>query len=178
MGQVTILGHDVAIEFSIAGGDTRPLLGGVQAMADLINARGPWLQDYADAYRGMNKIVFFRGTVQVNGYDMSRPCCDEDDRIFYWETDEFLRNMDADVHANTFFHDCWHVVQFNRDGGFAKSDDERVSREVDAINQQIAVARQLGCDDREVNFLVAFRNDQQKLKDRLAEGVHLRRDSA
>ena len=85
---------------------------------------------------------------------MSRSCCDEDDRTFYWEIDEeFLFNRDADVHGHTLFHDSWHIVQFLRDGGFAMQQHVQVAREVEAINHQIKVAQLLGCDDREITFL-------------------------
>src|SRR4029079_11515817 len=96
---------------------------------------------------------FFAGQVMVNGYPMDRPCCDQDDAVFYWEAEEFMRNTDADVRANTFFHDCWHVVQFRRDG-YATEEPEQVAREVDAIEQQIAVGRTLEWDARGIAFVV------------------------
>ena len=172
MAQVSILGHDMAIEYR-ADGDEALLEGGVRAMVDLINGRGPWLPDYEKAFTGIDKIVFFRGSVEVNGWQMSRPCCDEDDRIFYWEVGEFLRNMDADVHGNTFFHDCWHLVQYKAAGNqYAYKLVDQVNREVDAINHQIGVAHLVGCSTSEIKFLEDFRDDQRLIVARLDEGVN------
>jgi hypothetical protein len=177
MSAIEILGKETAVDFVVGEGaaagslDEPALLAGAEAMAALIDAKD-WPQAYADAFRGMTRIVFFAGKVMVDGYLMDRPCCDQDDAVFYWEAEEFLRNTDADVRANTFFHDCWHVVQFRRAGNrFAQGQAEQVAREVDAIEQQIAVARALGCSDYEIGFLEDFMNDQQRIEVRLAEGV-------
>lgn len=177
MAAIEILGKQTAVDFVVGEGatagslDEPALLAGTEAMAALIDSKD-WPDDYADAFRGMTKIVFFAGKVMVDGYLMDRPCCDQDDAVFYWEAEEFLRNTDADVRANTFFHDCWHVVQFRRAGNrFAQGQTEQVAREVDAIKQQIEVARTLGCDEREIGYLVDFENDEEKIVTRLAEGV-------
>jgi hypothetical protein len=177
MAAIEILGKETAVDFVVGDGaatdslDEAGLLAGAEAMAALIDSRD-WPQAYADAFRGMTKIVFFAGKVMVDRYLMDRPCCDQDDAVFYWEAEEFMRNTDADVRANTFFHDCWHVVQFRRAGNrFAQGQVEQVAREVDAIEQQIAVARTLGCDDREIGFLEDFRDDQRRIVARLDEGV-------
>jgi hypothetical protein len=177
MPAIEILGKETAVDFIVGEGavagslDEPALLAGAEAMAALIDAQD-WPQAHADAFRGMARIVFFAGKVMVDGYLMDRPCCDQDDAVFYWEAEEFLRNTDADVRANTFFHDCWHVVQFRREGNrFAEGQAEQVAREVDAIEQQIAVARTLGCSDYEIGFLEAFMNDEHAIGVRLAEGV-------
>ena len=174
-----ILDVDTPIEFLVGRNATREmdeaaLLQGAREMAALINGVA-WPPEYRAAFEGMRKIVFFAGQVEVNGFLLDRPGCDEDDATFYWEAEEFMRNTDADVRANTFFHDCWHVVQFKRSGNqFARGQEERVSREVDAINQQIEVARLLGCDAREIAFLEEFRDSQPRIEARLAEGVETR----
>lgn len=173
--KVTILGRNIRIEFAdpphAGRGD---ILADLAVMADLINATR-WPPEYEAAYRLVRKIVFFSDSVLVNTHQMSRSCCDEGDRIFYWEIDEeFLRNRDADVHGHTLFHDCWHIVQFIRDGGFAMGQHVQVAREVEAINHQIKVAQLLGCDDREIEFLRAFRDDQSLILARLEESVHVR----
>ena len=142
---------------------------GLQEMADLIN-RTSWTEEQRGAFNGMRKIVFFQGQVDVNGYVMQRPGCDERGAVFYWEAVEFLANTDPRVRANTFFHDCWHVVQFGRDG-YAQGEQERVAREIDAIERQIAVARQLDCRPEDIAYLQAFEADQAAIKIRLAEGV-------
>jgi hypothetical protein len=121
----------------------------------------------------MKKIVFFEGKVVVNGTKIDRPCCDQDDAVFYWEGNEFTANMDPRVHANTYFHDCWHVVQFNN-AGWAREEHEQVYREVDAINHQIEVARAVGCRPEDVDFLIRFRDDQGVIQARLQEGLHNR----
>jgi hypothetical protein len=82
-----------------------------------------------------------------------------------------MANTDADVRANTFFHDCWHVIQFRRDGGFAQTDEIRVAREVDAISRQIEAARKLGCVDREVAHLQKYLDEHVLIVARLAEGI-------
>lgn len=173
--KVTILGKNIRLEFADPPHAERDaILDDVAAMADLINAT-TWPPEYQDAYRRMDKIVFFSDSVIVNTHRMSRSCCDEDDRIFYWEIDEeFLANRDADVHGHTLFHDCWHIVQFERDGGFAMQRHVQVAREIEAINHQIKVARLLGCDEREIRFLQDFRDDQARIMARLEEGVHQR----
>jgi hypothetical protein len=172
MASIRIIARDIPVEFiAIDPADQDPILAQAQKMAGLINSKD-WPADYAAAYQVMNKIVFFRGTVAVDGHDLARPGCDQDDAIFYWQADEFLANSDADVHGNTFFHDCWHVVQLRRAGNkYAQGDTEPVEREVDAINQQIEVGKILGNDARELQFLVDFRDDQQRIKDRLRQGI-------
>ena len=173
--KVTILGKNMRVEFADPPHARRAdILSDLAVMADLINGT-TWPAEYENAYRLMDKIVFFSDTVLVNTHVMSRSCCDEDDRIFYWEIDEeFLRNRDADVHGHTLFHDCWHIVQFMRDGGFAMQQHVQIAREVEAINHQIRVARLLGCDEREIKFLQDFRDDQGVILARLQEGVHVR----
>ena len=174
---IDILGKETADEFAVGLGaepediDTEQLFTGAEDMAALINSRD-WPPHYADAFRGMTKIVFFVGKVEVDGFMMDRPCCDQDDAVFYWEAEEFLRNMDADVHANTFFHDCWHVVQYQVAGNnYAASRSQQIAREVDAISHQIGVAYTLGCSQAEIRFLEKFRADQQGIADRIDEGV-------
>lgn len=176
MASIQILGTTIPIEFKIGQDAKRPLneaqlLTGAQQMAALINSR-IWTDAQKNAFTGIKKIVFFEGKVMVDGHLMDRPCCDQDDAIFYWEAEEFERNTDADVRANTFFHDCWHVVQFKRDGA-ARADDvaDQVAREVDAINEQLKVCEILGNSQQEMQHLIAFRDDQQRIRERLKEGV-------
>lgn len=177
MASIQILGKTVPIEFKIGSDPKRALdqdslLKGAEDMGELINAK-TWTEDQAAAFKGMNKIVFFEGKVEVDGHLMDRPCCDQDDAIFYWEAEEFERNTDADVRANTYFHDCWHVVQFKRAGNkYAAPGQEQVDREVDAINEQLKVAVTLGNSPQEIQFLKDFRDDQQAILDRLQEGVN------
>jgi hypothetical protein len=176
MASIKVLGARIPVEFKIGKEAVLPMdqaaiLKGAGEMAALINSK-TWPPAFAAAFKGMKKIVFFEGKVKVNGHLVDRPGVDEDDAIFYWEASEFNNNTDADVRANTFFHDCWHVVQFKAAGKkFAKGEKERVAREVDALNQQIAVARILGNDAREIKFIEDFRDDQDRIKARLDEGV-------
>ncbi len=179
MTSIQVLGREIPIEFQIGAEPKRPLdeaglLAGAQRMADLINSKA-WTAEQAAAFRGMNRIVFFEGKVVVDRNVMDRPCCDQDDAVFYWEAEEFERNTDADVRANTFFHDCWHVVQFKRAGNrYAEGDQEPVDREIDAVNEQIKVARTLGNSPEEIAFLERFRDDQEGIRKRLREGVGAR----
>lgn len=177
MPDIDILGKQVAIEFVIGEGaqlelDEERLLAGAGDMAALINSID-WPADHRDAFREMTKIIFFEGQVMVNGYLMDRPCCDTDDAIFYWEANEFMKNTQADVRANTYFHDCWHVVQFKRAGNlYAYTEADQIAREVDAITHQIDVARMLGCSEHEIQHLEDFRRDQHRIAERLDEGVN------
>lgn len=177
MATVRILDDDVAIEFLKGkdGGELdRPtLLSGLEATVRKINET-VWSDEERRAFASMKKIVFFEGEVVVNSWPLTRSGCDEDDAIFYWEANEFMANTDADVRANTFFHDCWHVIQFQNTGDFARGDAERVAREIDAIDRQIEVATKLGCDEREIQFLRDFRANQDRIVARLAEGVGTR----
>jgi hypothetical protein len=177
MDTIDILGNHVPVAFEVGQGaqetdlDRPTLRAGAADMAALIN-RCALPKRYREAFRLMKKIVFFAGKVEVDGYLMDRPCCDQDDAIFYWEAKEFMHNTDADVRANTFFHDCWHVVQFKDAGNrYASGQAQQVGREVDAITHQIEVARLVGCDAREIGYLQAFQADQQRIVDRLEEGV-------
>ena len=174
MTKVRILGRKAKVEFlkgkDGAKLDKATLLAGLQQMIELID-RTPWSPEERDAFRGMKKIVFFEGQVVVNGWPLTRPGCDEDDAHFYWEANEFMANTDADVRANTYFHDCWHVVQYQRAGDFARTEKERVAREIDAIDRQIVVAGKLGCSEHEIQHLKDFRADQARIVARLAEGV-------
>jgi hypothetical protein len=172
---VEILGKSIPMSFAegqMIDDDKRERLErGVEAMAALINSIA-WPDDYANAYRSMKGVVFFDQPVLVNGYMMDRPCCDEDDAVFYWEIQEFLSYDDADVHASTFFHDCWHVIQFRAAGDmFARDEDERLEREVDAVRHQIGVAHMLGCSEHEIGHLVKFSQDHATILARLDEGV-------
>jgi hypothetical protein len=176
MASIDILGKMIPVSFKRAPDatvtmDEGALLAGARDMADKINGVRHWPPQYRDAFRGMKEIVFFEGTITVNTHPISRSCCDEDDAVFYWESSEFNQNSDADVRANTFFHDCWHVVQFQRSGRFAANEDERLEREVDAVGEQIEVARLLGCSDHEVTHLEAFRTNHGAIVARLAEGL-------
>jgi hypothetical protein len=172
MTSIRIIDRDIQVEFvAIDPADQDAIVAQAGKMADLINGKD-WPDAFKAAFQVMNKIVFFRGTVSVDGHDLARPGCDQEAAIFYWQADEFISNPDADVHGNTFFHDCWHVVQFRRAGNkFAEGDTERVEREVDAINQQIEVGKILGNDERELKFLEDFRDDQDRIKERLREGI-------
>jgi hypothetical protein len=178
MASIDILGKDVPIGFEIGLGataadlDRTKLVEGAEEMVTLINGIS-WPPHYRDAFRGMKKIIFFAGKVMVDGHLMDRPCCDQDDAIFYWEAEEFFRNPDADVRGNTYFHDCWHLVQFKAAGNqYAYTLIDQVSREVDAINHQIGVAHLLGCSRSEIKFLEDFRDDQRLIVARLDEGVN------
>jgi hypothetical protein len=179
MASIDILGKTIGVEFAVGEGATAAdldrdrLMQGAQAMAALIKQKDKdWPRIYRDAYHIIHKIVFFAGKVMVNGYLMDRPCCDQAQAIFYWEAKEFLQYTDADVHGQTFFHDCWHVVQFRKAGNeYARDPAEQVEREVDAIGHQIEVARILGCDANEIGFLERFRADQDAIRRRLEEGV-------
>ncbi|MFL5294920.1 MAG: hypothetical protein ACJ798_00930 [Phenylobacterium sp.] len=173
MDTVVILDTEKPVEF-IDTDPLRPLdppslMEGLRQVADLINAT-PWTAAQRAAFNGMRKIVFFLGTVEVAGYELSRPGCDEANAAFYWEVGEFLANTDPGVRANIFFHDCWHVVQFKA-GGFAHDLDERVAREVDALDRQIEVAEAMSCYAADIKFLTDFAADPQAIRDRLAFGV-------
>jgi len=175
MASIDILGKFVPVEFEVGEGaeiemDRDQIIADAEAMADLIKEKGPWRSEYADAFRAMNKIVFFEGKVMVNGYQMDRPCCDQDDAVFYWESSEFNAYRDADVHANTYFHDCWHVIQYRAEG-YPDQPGEDAEREIDAISHQVKVATQLGCSQAEVDHLTRFANDPQAVQARLSEGV-------
>lgn len=172
VASIRVIDREIPIEFiAVDPADQGAIVAQAQKMADLINGKS-WSGDQAAAFQIMSRIVFFRGTIQVDGHDLARPGCDQDDAVFYWQADEFIANPDADVHANTFFHDCWHVVQFRRAGNkYAQGDTEPVEREVDAIERQIEVGLILGNDDRELQFLRDFRDDQERIKARLRQGV-------
>lgn len=173
MASIVILDSEKPVEFI----DTDPdesfnqpaLMAGLQAMADLIDATH-WTDAQRDAFRGMKKIVFFLGSVKVGTYELTRPGCDEPNAVFYWEVGEFLANTDPGVHANIFFHDCWHVVQYKAKG-FPKSEDERVAREVDALDRQIEVAVAMNCYPEDIQFLKDFAADSHAIRQRLAFGV-------
>jgi hypothetical protein len=178
MDSIQILGKTVPLTFAIgegaAEGDLdRPALHvGAAEMAALID-RCQWPDRYRQAFLLMKEIVFFAGQVRVNNYLMDRPCCDQEDAIFYWEAVEFMANSHAGVRANTFFHDCWHMVQFIDAGRrYAQTQAEQVAREVDAITHQIEAARILGCNPAEIQYLQTFQANQQRIVDRLHEGVN------
>lgn len=178
MASITILGKVVPIEFLVGKGEDLPpmieskIIAGAEEMAALINSK-QWSAEQERAFTAMNKIIFFEGVVTDNdGHEIERPGCDQNDAIFYWEANEFTFNPDADVRGNTYFHDCWHVIQFRDSGNtYARGEDEMAAREVDAINHQIEVGRILGNDAREIGFLENFRDDQSRIRERLREGV-------
>jgi hypothetical protein len=177
---VTILDKAVSVEFLVGEAppfvmDRNGLLGDLAEVARLINATA-WTAEQRGAFNALEKIVFFEGVIRVNGYSMDRPCCDEDDRIFYWEASEFMANTDRAVRAHTLFHDCFHIIQYWRNRTFANGETERLAREVEAIDRQIEVAQRLGTDQSYITFLVNFKNDQERLKRRLAEGVRMVHD--
>src|SRR5438067_1039080 len=102
---VTILDKVVSVDFLVGEAppfalDRNALLSGLADVVRLINAT-PWRAEQRAAFNALEKIVFFEGVIRVNGYSMDRPCCDEDDRIFYWEANEFMANTDPAVRAHT-----------------------------------------------------------------------------
>jgi len=175
MASIRILGKDIKVEFKRGKGAPAaiveaPILKGASDMAALINSKS-WPAELANAFTGLKKIVFFNGEVKVNGHKMSRPGIDEKKAAFFWEVAEFDAD-DADGHANTLFHDAWHVVQFKRAGNKrAVKIDDRVAREVDAVDQQIKAAGILGSAPSDIAFLQDFRDHPEKIKARLVEGV-------
>ena len=175
MANVRILGKKIKIRFKRGVNSSGPIdeariLQGVGEMAALINSK-TWPPNLAQAYTGLKKIVFFNGKVKVNNVMVERPGIDERKAAFFWELAEFNRD-DADGHANTLFHDGWHVVQFKRAGNrHAHLIDERVAREVDAVDRQIEAATILGSSADDIAFLVGFRNDPARIRARLLEGI-------
>ncbi len=175
MESIRILGKDIELAFkrgkqSPGPIDEAPIRAGVEAMAALINGKD-WPPELAAAYTGLEKIVFFNGKVKVNRALVERPGIDEKKATFYWEIVEFNAD-DADGHANTLFHDGWHVVQYRRAGNKrAIKLKERVDREVDAVDQQIGAATILGSASTDIDFLVAYRNDRPRIEARLREGT-------
>jgi hypothetical protein len=144
---------------------------GLQEMADVIQDVA-WEPDQAAAFRVMDRIVFFEGAIEVNGWKLDRPGCDEDDATFYWEANEFMANRDPRVRAHTFFHDCCHVEQFRAAGNkHAIEQHDRVQREIDAIDRQIAVAERMQTLPQYIQFLRDFEGDQGRILARLDEGV-------
>ena len=173
MDSIVILDTEKPVEFIDTDPD-RPLdppalMAGLRGVAELIN-RTDWTDAQRAAFNGMNKIVFFLGAVEVGAYELTRPGCDEANAVFYWEVGEFLANTDPGVRANIFFHDCWHVVQFKADG-FAQDLDERVAREVDALDRQIEAAQAMACYAEDIKFLTDFAADRAGIEKRLAFGV-------
>jgi hypothetical protein len=173
---ITILDHDVQVEFQ--GNDpARPLdppdlLRRLTAMADAINAKTSlWTDAQRKAFTGITRIVLFRGLVEVGGVAMGRPGCDLPNAIFYWQADEFLQVDHAGVRANTFFHDCWHLVQYAK-SGYPRTVEEGVDREVDAVDRQIEVARVLECYDADLEFLTDYEHDRPAIRARLDQGIH------
>ena len=174
MTSVTILGKEIQLEFRDDCSDAATVDSTVAALAKMVGLINgvAWDESQSAAFRMMDRIVFFRDGVTVNGWRSTRPCCDEAKATFYWSVGEFQQNSDADVHGNTFFHDCWHVVQYRNAGdAYPGDDDERVAREVDAIDHQIEVARRLGCDARKISYLRGFRDSPSRIIARLAEGI-------
>jgi hypothetical protein len=178
MPSIVILDTDKPVEFLDADPanplDQNDLMTRLGTVAKAIND-ATWTDAQRDAFNGMKKIVFFRGTIQVDGFDLSRPGCSQANAVFYWEVGEFLRIDDAGVRANTLFHDCWHVVQFKKDGA-ADGMDERVAREIDAVDRQIEVAQVLKCYQADIDYLKRFENDPDAIRARLEQGVHTHHD--
>jgi len=177
--RLALLDNELPVEFIDTDPDRRldrpALMAGLREVADLINAT-TWTAAQRAAFLSMRKIVFFLGSAEVAGYELQRPGCDEAAAVFYWEVGEFLANTDAGVRANILFHDCWHVVQFKA-LGFAADEDERVAREVDALERQVEVAEAMNCSPQDIQFLKDFAADQQAIKDRLAFGVENMHDA-
>lgn len=175
MAIIRILGNDIDLEFRQGEGAEAPpdqaaAIAGLNAMAALINSKA-WPEELAQAYTGLEKIVFFNGSVVVNTHVMSRPGIDERAATFYWEEAEFNDN-DSDGHANTLFHDGWHVVQFKAAGDrHAFEIEDRIDREVDATRQQIKAARLLGSSEHDIADLEDYSNDRNRIRARLLEGV-------
>ena len=174
MASIRILKKNIDVEFKRGAGQPAiaeaAIMTRAKAMADLINAK-QWPDELAASFRGLKKIVFFNGKVKVGRFMVERPGIDVKKAVFFWEIKEFAAD-DADGHANTLFHDSWHVVQFKRAGKkFAKDVDEEVDREVDATNQQIKAARILGSSASDIKHLEDFRDHPETIKARLLEGI-------
>jgi hypothetical protein len=180
MASIRILGKDIKVEFKRGKGASvdiiePPILAAAEAMAALINGKR-WPDDLAAAFVGVKKIVFFNGAVKVGKFMVARPGMDQPKATFFWEVEEFDRD-DADGHANTLFHDSWHLVQFKRAGNKAATAiEDRVAREVDAVNKQIEAARILGSAASDIEFLEKFRDDPATIRARLEEGISKAKD--
>lgn len=180
MPDLVILDKLVPVDFLVGQNpqfdlDETALTEGLEEVVHLINATA-WTEEQRATFNALDRIVFFEGVIEVNGYLLDRPGCDEDDKIFYWEGNEFMANQDPKVRAHTLFHDCFHVVQYWRNETFARTEPERVAREVEAIERQIEVAERLQAHPSYITFLAAFRDDQDRLKKRLIEGVRMHHD--
>ncbi len=175
MASIKILGNDIKVKFKRGKGAPAaivepPIMAAARDMAALINSK-TWPAALASAYTELKAIIFFNGAVKINGHMMSRPGIDEKKATFFWEVAEFEAD-DADGHANTLFHDGWHVVQYKRAGNKrATKIDDRVAREVDAVDRQIEAARILGSAPSDIAFLQGFRDDPATIRLRLLEGV-------
>lgn len=175
MDAVTILKSAVPYRFLVGASpanaaiDRDALRGELAAMAAAVNAVA-WAPPLADAFAAMRAITVFVGAVPFGQAMLQRPFTDQATADFYWQADEFAQEWTPAYRATYFLHDCWHVIQYQRDGGSAKTVDEMVQREVEAVDMQIAAARNLACDDQFINFLTNYRNNDAAIRERLQSG--------
>jgi len=173
MTSESILGHSVTLELLLADAAAqRALLTAKFAeMAGVINASsGDWSAEQAQVFRLTNQLTIFR-EVTYQGRHMTRSFMAQKERIFYWTIDEFLKWEPAARRPTAYFHDAWHVHQYLTNGPAPNKQKVLIDREQEAMAEQLKVARVLRCDQGMIDWLTAYANDRERIKERLGSGV-------
>ena len=171
----TILGHPVTLELLLDDADEQQamLTDKFTEMADVINdAAGEWSTTQAEVFRLTNRLTIFR-SVTYGGRRLTRSFMAQRERIFYWTFGEFTAWEPPLRRPTAYFHDAWHVRQYLSDGPAPNDEEVLIDREEDAMRQQLAVARALGCDQSMINWLQGYANSRERIRDRLRTGVGL-----
>jgi len=168
-----VLGHPVVLELLLSDAALQQgkLTAKFNEMATLINAATTnWTAEQADVFRLTDRLTIFR-SVQYRGKTLTRSFMAQKERTFYWTFDEFLAWDPPRRRPTAYFHDAWHVHQYLMQGEAPDNDKVLIDREQDAMIQQLEVARVLGCDQGMIDWLTAYANDRDRIKQRLRSGM-------
>jgi len=168
-----ILGHQVALNLLLDDAPAQePMLREIfRGMADIINgAAAKWSAEQAEVFRLTNELTIFR-VVQYGTMRLTRSFMAQKERVFYWAFDEFIKWEPAKRRPTAYFHDAWHVHQYLTQGPAPNDDKILIDREQDAIAQQLEVAGIVGCDQSMIDWLTAYAEDRQRIKERLSSGL-------
>lgn len=168
-----ILGKEVPLELDLTdAAAVRPQVTAMfENMVGCINALSDeWTDEEADVFRLTNKLVIFRKN-QYRGTPMSRSYMAQQERIFYWTYQEFVQWEPGPRRPTAYYHDAWHVRQFETLGAPPNDPEVLIDREQDAMAQQLGIATKLGCDQVLIDDLTRYANSREAIRRRLTEGV-------
>lgn len=173
MTTAQILGQTVKLEIELPDADDHrtEIETRFQSMAMAINrAKDAFSPDQAKTFELTRTLTIFRSKT-FRGRHISRSFMDQRERNFHWTLGEYLAWDPEPRRSTAYFHDAWHVRQFLSLGEPPNDEEILIDREVDAMAQQLEVARLMNADQAMIDFLKAFADDRERIRERLRSGI-------